>query len=126
MLGLLKPDGAATPAPTQAALPDAPRSGPIVTPTLAAALRRTMGAGWFLCCICRCAESIFAAAVTAVEAGAVAVVDVPVQPGYTPAMANALTLSPQGRVRLSLINRGQKPFQETIDCAVVDPTYHRH
>jgi hypothetical protein len=79
MLGLLKPDGAATPAPTQAALPDAPRSGPIVTPTLAAALRRTMGAGWFLCCICRCAESIFAAAVTAVEAGAVAVVDGRVQ-----------------------------------------------
>jgi thiamine pyrophosphate-dependent acetolactate synthase large subunit-like protein len=43
MLGLLKPDGAASPAPTQAALPDAPTSGPIVTPTLAAALRRAMG-----------------------------------------------------------------------------------
>ena len=43
MLGLLKPDGAATPTPTQAALPDAPTSGPIVTPTLAAALRRTVG-----------------------------------------------------------------------------------
>ena len=43
MLGLLKPVGAATPTPTQAALPDAPTSGPIVTPTLAAALRRTVG-----------------------------------------------------------------------------------
>jgi thiamine pyrophosphate-dependent acetolactate synthase large subunit-like protein len=45
MLGLLKPDGAATPTPTQAALPDAPTSGPIVTPTLGAALRRTVGGG---------------------------------------------------------------------------------
>ena len=60
---------------------------------------------------------IFAAAITAVQAGAVAVVDVRVQPGYTPAMASALTRSvhndpcrPQdGRVRLSLINRRQKP-----------------
>ena len=43
MLGLLKPVGAATPTPTQAALPDAPTSGPIVTPTLAAALRRAVG-----------------------------------------------------------------------------------
>jgi hypothetical protein len=41
------------------------------------------------------AEGIFAAAITAVEAGAVAVVDVRVQPGYTPAMASALTRSPQ-------------------------------
>jgi thiamine pyrophosphate-dependent acetolactate synthase large subunit-like protein len=38
-------------------------------------------------------ESIFAAAIEAVEAGAVAVVDVRVQPGYTPAMASALTQS---------------------------------
>jgi thiamine pyrophosphate-dependent acetolactate synthase large subunit-like protein len=45
MLGLLKPDGVATPTPTQAALPDAPTSGPIATPTLAAALRRTVGSG---------------------------------------------------------------------------------
>ena len=43
MLGLLKPDGAATFPPTQAPLPDAPTSGPIVTPTLAAALRRAVG-----------------------------------------------------------------------------------
>jgi thiamine pyrophosphate-dependent acetolactate synthase large subunit-like protein len=40
-------------------------------------------------------EGIFAAAITAVEAGAVAVVDVRVQPGCTPAMASALTRSPQ-------------------------------
>ena len=39
--------------------------------------------------------AIFAAAITAVEAGAVAVVDVRVQPGYTPAMASALTRSVQ-------------------------------
>ena len=230
MLGLLKPDGAATFTPTQAPLPDAPTSGPIVTPTLAAALRRAVGdrpvsllhlplswdgASWpfrhpldFLgsdggggigggpgisvgaalalrgtgrlpIAICgdgdflmgvtalwtaahyripllvivannqsffndevhqeRVArmrnrpidnkwigmrisdpdidlaalaraqgaqgfgpvhdaaelEGIFAAAITAVEAGAVAVVDVRVQPGYTPAMASALTRSPQ-------------------------------
>ena len=38
-------------------------------------------------------EGIFAAAIEAVEAGAVAVVDVRVQPGYTPAMASALTRS---------------------------------
>ena len=38
-------------------------------------------------------ESIFAAAIEAVEAGAVVVVDVRVQPGYTPAMASALTRS---------------------------------
>jgi thiamine pyrophosphate-dependent acetolactate synthase large subunit-like protein len=36
-------------------------------------------------------EGIFAAAITAVEAGAVAVVDGRVQPGYTPALAGALT-----------------------------------
>jgi hypothetical protein len=36
-----------------------------------------------------------AAAITAAEAGAVAVVDVRVQPGYTPAMASAPTRSPQ-------------------------------
>jgi hypothetical protein len=43
----------------------------------------------------RTAVGVFAAAITAVEAGAVAVVDVRVQPGYTPAMASALTRSPQ-------------------------------
>jgi thiamine pyrophosphate-dependent acetolactate synthase large subunit-like protein len=35
--------------------------------------------------------SVFAQAIAAVEAGNVAVVDVRVQPGYTPAMATALT-----------------------------------
>ena len=38
-------------------------------------------------------EAIFAAAITVVEAGGVAVVDVRVRPGYTPAMASALTRS---------------------------------
>jgi thiamine pyrophosphate-dependent acetolactate synthase large subunit-like protein len=38
-------------------------------------------------------EAIFAAAIAAVEAGGVAVVDVRVRPGYTPAMASALTRS---------------------------------
>jgi thiamine pyrophosphate-dependent acetolactate synthase large subunit-like protein len=40
-------------------------------------------------------EGVFAAAITAVEAGAVAVVDVRVQPGYTPAMASMVTRSAQ-------------------------------
>jgi thiamine pyrophosphate-dependent acetolactate synthase large subunit-like protein len=35
--------------------------------------------------------AIFTAAIAAVEAGSVAVVDVRVRPGYTPAMASALT-----------------------------------
>jgi thiamine pyrophosphate-dependent acetolactate synthase large subunit-like protein len=43
MLDLLKLDGAATPTPAQMTLPDAPSSGPIVTPTVAAALRRAAG-----------------------------------------------------------------------------------
>jgi hypothetical protein len=40
-------------------------------------------------------EGVFAAAITAVEAGVVAVVDMRVQPGYTPAMAGTLTRSPR-------------------------------
>ena len=43
MLDLLRPDGVATATPTPATLPDAPASGPIVTPMLAAALRRAVG-----------------------------------------------------------------------------------
>jgi thiamine pyrophosphate-dependent acetolactate synthase large subunit-like protein len=43
MLDLLKPDGAATLATAPAPLPDAPVAGPIVTPILAAALRRAAG-----------------------------------------------------------------------------------
>ena len=39
-------------------------------------------------------ERVFTAAISAVDAGGVAVVDVRVQPGYTPAMASALTRSP--------------------------------
>jgi acetolactate synthase-1/2/3 large subunit len=35
--------------------------------------------------------AVFAAAIAVVEAGGVAVVDVRVEPGYTPAMATALT-----------------------------------
>jgi thiamine pyrophosphate-dependent acetolactate synthase large subunit-like protein len=199
IMGLLKPDGATSVSPTQAALPGAPTSGPIVTPTLAAALRRTVGGRpvsllhlplswdggswpfrhpldflgsdggggigggpgiavgaalalpllvvvannqsffndevhqervarmrnrpidnkWIgmrisdpdidLAALAQAQgaqgfgpvhdaaelEGIFAAAITAVEAGAVAVVDVRVQPGYTPAMASALTRPPQ-------------------------------
>jgi hypothetical protein len=37
------PDGAASATPTPVTLPDAPAPGPIVTPTLAAALRRAVG-----------------------------------------------------------------------------------
>ena len=36
-------------------------------------------------------DAVFAEAIAAVEGGAVAVVDVRVLPGYTPAMASALT-----------------------------------
>lgn len=36
-------------------------------------------------------QAIFAAAIAAVNADSVAVVDVRVRPGYTPAMASALT-----------------------------------
>jgi thiamine pyrophosphate-dependent acetolactate synthase large subunit-like protein len=41
----------------------------------------------------------FAQAVAAVDRGAVAVVDVHVEPGYTPAMAAALTTAPPGGAR---------------------------
>jgi thiamine pyrophosphate-dependent acetolactate synthase large subunit-like protein len=44
MLDLLKPDGATALAPAPPALPDTLASGPIATPTLAAALRRAVGA----------------------------------------------------------------------------------